>query len=168
MIKLFRKDAIQILSYIQLLRNYDSVQREAVLSEMYSEEDECDNIDFDDAKNNSSIILFINSTYIGVKNDYLIAEIFEMLNVIVIIPDAEDLSLERCPCCEYKIIKDRGHYEICSICFWEDDGSDELERYSPPNHLSLKEAKINFLNLGVISEKFIKFINNKLKSKYHL
>lgn len=29
-----------------------------------------------------------------------------------------------CPCCGYKTMKGKppGTYEICEICFWEDDG----------------------------------------------
>jgi hypothetical protein len=48
-----------------------------------------------------------------------------------------------CPCCHYKTISDKGNYEICPVCFWEDDGrnSDDL-RYSSVNHMTLNEAKI--------------------------
>ncbi|WP_198674015.1 CPCC family cysteine-rich protein [Chitinophaga alhagiae] len=26
-----------------------------------------------------------------------------------------------CPCCGYITLSERGGYEICPICFWEDD-----------------------------------------------
>lgn len=31
----------------------------------------------------------------------------------------------RCPCCRYKTLYGRGGYEICKVCFWEDDGQDD-------------------------------------------
>ncbi|HTD33930.1 MAG TPA: CPCC family cysteine-rich protein, partial [Candidatus Elarobacter sp.] len=42
-----------------------------------------------------------------------------------------------CPCCGYPTIAERGAYEICSLCAWEDDGQDDpdAERVANgPNH----------------------------------
>jgi Cysteine-rich CPCC len=33
---------------------------------------------------------------------------------------------EPCPCCGCLTLDDRRRFEICSVCFWEDDGQDEL------------------------------------------
>ena len=30
-----------------------------------------------------------------------------------------------CPCCHFRTLQGRGGFEICSICFWEDDGQDD-------------------------------------------
>ena len=61
-----------------------------------------------------------------------------------------------CPCCGYPTINGRAHYEICPLCFWEDDGQDDAERApsgsarpdelaNGPNHgYSLTEARENF------------------------
>ncbi|HDV6321953.1 TPA: hypothetical protein RJR38_003806 [Burkholderia multivorans] len=35
-----------------------------------------------------------------------------------------DLPL-RCPCCRSKTLRERGGFEICSVCFWQDDGQDD-------------------------------------------
>jgi hypothetical protein len=32
--------------------------------------------------------------------------------------------LYACPCCQAKTLSERGGYDICQICFWEDDGQD--------------------------------------------
>lgn len=32
-----------------------------------------------------------------------------------------------CPCCGYMTLSSRCQYDICAICFWEDDGQDEQE-----------------------------------------
>lgn len=30
-----------------------------------------------------------------------------------------------CPCCGYPLLWERGMYEICPLCWWEDDGLDD-------------------------------------------
>lgn len=53
-----------------------------------------------------------------------------------------------CPCCGYPTLTERAAYEICSLCYWEDDGQDianAAEVWSGPNHgYSLSEAQRNF------------------------
>lgn len=52
-----------------------------------------------------------------------------------------------CPCCGYPTISERGHYDICQICNWEDDGRDDSnadDTGGPNHHYSLREARINF------------------------
>ena len=59
-------------------------------------------------------------------------------------------AAHQCPACDYFTLPTRGQYEICPICFWEDDGID-LDRpdaISGPNHLSLREARANFQEIG--------------------
>lgn len=64
----------------------------------------------------------------------------------------------RCPCCKFKTLHGRGHYEICRVCFWEDDGQDEADAElvlgGPNGRLSLRQAQINFQQLGAIEECF--------------
>lgn len=53
-----------------------------------------------------------------------------------------------CPCCGYPMLSERGGYEICSLCGWEDDGQDDPhadEVWGGPNaDYSLTEARDNF------------------------
>lgn len=70
----------------------------------------------------------------------------------------EDAGRATCPCCGYPTIVERGVYEICSLCAWEDDGQDDASHRPPgvapvdpdavargPNHdYSLGEARENF------------------------
>ena len=53
-----------------------------------------------------------------------------------------------CPCCFMPTLDGRAGYEICSICFWEDDGQDtddaEIIRGGPNADYSLEEARENF------------------------
>lgn len=47
-------------------------------------------------------------------------------------------------------------YEICRICFWEDDGQDDPdadENMGGPNHISLTQGRFNFLHHGASDPK---------------
>ena len=65
-----------------------------------------------------------------------------------------------CPCCGYKTIGDRGGFEICPVCFWEDDGQDDPDadevRGGPNELLSLTQARQKFRRYGAVDEKFVK------------
>jgi len=62
----------------------------------------------------------------------------------------------RCPCCGYLTLEARGEYDICRICWWEDDGQDEanaeVARGGPNHGYSLAEARRNFREFGVMYE----------------
>lgn len=61
-----------------------------------------------------------------------------------------------CPCCGYNTLEERNMYEICPICFWEDDGSDNNsldEDTSGPNHMTLREARSNYFLYKSISQR---------------
>lgn len=53
-----------------------------------------------------------------------------------------------CPCCKMPTLEERTIYDICSICFWEDDGQDSDDadniRGGPNGSYSLTEARSNF------------------------
>ena len=58
-----------------------------------------------------------------------------------------------CPCCGYRTLDGRGEYEICTICWWEDDGQDNHNANvvcgGPNGKLSLTRARINFAIHGI-------------------
>jgi hypothetical protein len=63
------------------------------------------------------------------------------------------MKLESCPCCGYRTIEERGNYDICKVCWWEDDGQDNEqadEAFSGPNYgISLVEGRCNYLIHGL-------------------
>ena len=71
---------------------------------------------------------------------------------------AERLPL-RCPCCGCKTLDERGLWEICEVCFWEDDGQDDHnadEVSSGPNGpLSLTQARANYRRYGACEESML-------------
>ncbi len=58
------------------------------------------------------------------------------------------MQREKCPCCGYPTLSERGIYDICELCNWEDDGQDDPyadEVWGGPNKdYSLTEARKNF------------------------
>jgi uncharacterized Zn finger protein (UPF0148 family) len=67
-----------------------------------------------------------------------------------------------CACCGYETLSERSGYEICPVCFWEDDGQDEQDkdviRGGPNGELSLTQARINFQTFGTCEQKFINHV----------
>src|SRR3990172_1623105 len=73
---------------------------------------------------------------------------------------ATDATRSRCPCCHYLTLAGRGDFEICPVCFWEDDGQDDhdadIVRGGPNGSLSLHEARENYLALGACEASHIR------------
>jgi Cysteine-rich CPCC len=57
-----------------------------------------------------------------------------------------------CPCCFHLTLNERGGFEICPVCYWEDDGQDDhnadIVRGGPNGELSLAQARLNFRKFG--------------------
>lgn len=56
---------------------------------------------------------------------------------------SEDILKNSCPVCGYLTLEERDSFDICAICFWEDDGIDDFEvnNDSGPNQMTLKEGR---------------------------
>ena len=66
-----------------------------------------------------------------------------------------------CPCCNFISLSQQDSFEICPICFWQNDVLDD-EGYSGANGITLQEAKENYRKIGACSEEMIKNILPKL------
>jgi hypothetical protein len=66
-------------------------------------------------------------------------------------PPQLPLGVVACPCCGRATLSSRGAYQICPVCFWEDDGQDsadaDVER-GGPNPVSLTTGRKNYLAFG--------------------
>ncbi len=66
----------------------------------------------------------------------------------------------KCPCCGcYTMDSPNGSYEICEVCFWEDD---KVQNNAPDlaggaNAVSLNEARENYRKYGACDEKSVPF-----------
>jgi hypothetical protein len=71
-----------------------------------------------------------------------------------------------CPCCGYKTLDDRGGFDICSVCFWEDDGQDDhdadIVRGGPNGALSLSQARANFQSFGACEKRHLENVRKPL------
>ena len=58
-----------------------------------------------------------------------------------------------CNCCFMPTVRNRGDFEVCPICFWEDDGQDIHASHiivgGPNGQRSLDEARRDFQEHGV-------------------
>ena len=62
-----------------------------------------------------------------------------------------------CPCCGYRTLDERppGTYDICPVCFWEDDPVqyDDPDYEGGANRASLRQAQANYLRFGASEER---------------
>jgi hypothetical protein len=59
-----------------------------------------------------------------------------------------------CPCCGLPSLRAPAVFEVCRVCWWEDDGQSDADA-GAPNHgpngdLSLLQARVNFAARGSI------------------
>lgn len=59
---------------------------------------------------------------------------------------ALDIQYNTCPVCGYYCLNTRASFDICFMCFWEDDWLEayEPEKVSGPNRMSLHEGRMEF------------------------
>ena len=66
--------------------------------------------------------------------------------------ETEPRPTYRCPCCRALTLHGRGGFEMCPVCWWEDDGQDEHDldtmRGGPNGTLTLREARENYRRFG--------------------
>jgi hypothetical protein len=63
----------------------------------------------------------------------------------------------QCDCCDFFTILEGEDYEICPVCFWQQDafGIREPDEKSGANHgLTLRAGRANFRAFGACEEKF--------------
>lgn len=101
--------------------------------------------DVANSKYNQLIIIGLAFEYRGVTNQYLSHDLSLMgMKDYEVFGSVE--KLEICPCCEYRTLLSKGSYDVCGLCGWEDNGVDNPDVYSAPNHMTLAEAKRIFLS----------------------
>lgn len=66
---------------------------------------------------------------------------------------------ERCPCCSCRTLNERGAFEMCPVCWWEDDGQDnadaDVARGGPNGELSLSDARANYYFYGASDRQYV-------------
>ena len=69
-----------------------------------------------------------------------------------------------CVCCGYNTMESEppGTFEICPVCFWEDDNIqyNDPEYEGGANGVCLNKARENYKKIGAISEKYLKNVRH--------
>lgn len=110
------------------------------------------------------VLIALRRTYVGVLNTYLTSQIATLGRYEAVDGDVEELAA--CPCCGYRTLTERGAFEICCVCFWEDDGTTAPDRVSGPNHMTLREARLNVQHCGAVSESAREHVHPDGRARY--
>ena len=66
------------------------------------------------------------------------------------------MNKNTCICCGYQTLDSDGDYEICTICFWEDDPFQKEDVYATgANQIPLIEAQMNYIRYGACEKSFV-------------
>lgn len=83
----------------------------------------------------------VECDFIGVTNGFLAQVIHAITGYKVeVIGEIED-EMYTCPCCGYKSLTEMAAYDICSYCFWEDDGTVDIHARRAVNHGSIEDYR---------------------------
>ncbi len=68
-----------------------------------------------------------------------------------------------CPCCGSLTISEPASYEVCSVCFWEDDGQSDTDadevKGGPNQGLSLTQARENYARFAACEARFLPLVD---------
>jgi len=107
--------------------------------------------DYKDRKYDKALFFKFRDKFKGFKNEYLSAQTGFQINI------GKPIKLESCPCCGFRTIEKRYEYEICTVCWWEDDGQDnnisDTILGGPNDGLSLTQGRLNFIRYGIFDPK---------------
>jgi hypothetical protein len=72
----------------------------------------------------------------------------------------------QCPCCGNLTLANRATFEVCPVCFWEDDGQDDGDaqviRGGPNGSLSLTEARRRYAECGACDPRLLSHVRPPL------
>lgn len=75
----------------------------------------------------------------------------------------------RCPCCGFFTFgnKPTGTFEICQVCYWEDDQiqNEDPEFDGGANDICLSEARKNFEEFGAVKAEYVKLVREPYESE---
>src|SRR5689334_5551434 len=99
-----------------------------------------------DPRYDAVLMVWLRHRYAAATNQFLKTRL-SALGIDVPRIEGTPARYEPCPCCGACTLDSRGDYDICPVCWWEDDGKDNAgaDGASGPNHLTLTQARVNFL-----------------------
>jgi hypothetical protein len=105
-----------------------------------------------DRRYDAVLMVWLRDRYAAATNEFLKTRL-GALGIDVPRIEGTPARREPCPCCGACTLGSRGDYDICPVCWWEDDGEDNAsaDEGSGPNHLTLTQARVNFLVTGIFN-----------------
>jgi hypothetical protein len=74
-----------------------------------------------------------------------------------------------CPYCGFLTLSERQGYDICPVCYWEDDGQDDPQADEilggPNGGLSLTAARENYRTIGACEARHVTNVRPPLESE---
>lgn len=119
-----------------------------------------------DSRYNELLLLVAEGSFYGIPNEYLSRLVSKIVGSNIEVEGYVEKLLP-CPCCNYETLVQRGEYDICPVCFWEDDGNNDPNQYSGPNHMTLSEGRSNYGRYGACSEVEAKFVTSNRYEIYN-
>jgi len=89
-------------------------------------------------------------------------------------PDEDEQAIDtdpgnpgvECTCCRFITLQESAGFEICPVCYWEDDGQGDQDadevRGGPNVDLSLEQARVNFRRIGAAEHQFLQHVRPPL------
>lgn len=109
--------------------------------------------------------LHLAVSFVGAQNGYLAEEVSNLTrSPVTVTGDPEKLFA--CPCCRYRTLEQRAEYDICKVCFWEDDGCSDPDDRSSPNRMTLGDGQKNFELFGACERRALEFVDQHGPRKY--
>jgi hypothetical protein len=106
----------------------------------------------DSIRYNEVLKIWIKDDIIAASNSFLKGELAKR-GVQVSEIEGMPKQYYACPCCGRKSLEERATFDVCRVCWWEDDGQDNKdahESYGGPNYgISLSQARYNYLTEGI-------------------
>lgn len=98
------------------------------------------------------LLISLKAAYAGAINAFIEKWLVEIGHApAAVVGEVEDLA--SCPCCGRKTLGVRGYYEICPVCWWEDNGQDNANASDylggPNGKTTLTVARANVLRHGI-------------------
>lgn len=95
-----------------------------------------------------------NEEFIDITRD----EFLSLFTINKITHSAKFVKKYKCPCCGHYTLDYLGMYDICPVCFWEDNNEvDSPDEYDDCNKMTLNEARKNYLKFGSCKKDMIKY-----------
>jgi hypothetical protein len=84
--------------------------------------------------------------------------------------DLQGKMKERCPCCGYRTLSELGGFDLCAVCYWEDDGQTDADadevRGGPNGVLSLTQGRANYHDFGACDRRFLENVRPPMPDEF--